>query len=334
MVAGTQVDNLSLTLSVCIPTYNRPKQVASLLANLAEQAAPPDQVVIVDASPNEQTRSVADSYAKKYPSLRYERYTKGLTRQRNRAIELATGDILVFLDDDVLLEDHFLQESRRIFVEDSAGTIVGVTGVQPDLSPSVPGWGWRLKRRVGIIETDQPGRLLACGETTPLPVPERGQLVPVDYLPGGITAWRRSIFTTHRYSEFFESYGLGEDKYFSGCVSRRYRLCVSGDLVAHHYHVAGNRPAAFRWGYANVVNHCFIMRECSRGRHKTLRFFLFHGIDVVNELISWPFRERAVRRLAYGLGRTAGILRCLFAPPRMGVDDPARRNREALCNPA
>lgn len=302
-----------------------------LLANLAEQVSPPDQVVIVDASPNELTRLVANDYTEKFSVLLYERHVKGLTRQRNRAIELATGDILVFLDDDVLLEKNFLYEAHRIFEEDTTMVIAGVTGVQPDLQLRTPGWGWQLKRRIGIIETDQPGRLLACGETTPLPVPGKGQLVPVDYLPGGLTAWRRSIFNDYRYSQFFESYGLGEDKYFSGCVSLRYRLFVSGELAAYHYHVPGNRPDAFRLGYTNVVNHCFIMRECSKGRCRALRFYLFHAIDAVNDLLSWPFREQAFRCLTYGLGRAVGIVRCLISPPRMTVDDPARRNRTPNC---
>lgn len=317
-----------LRICVCVPTFNRPAQVAALLANLAKQDEPPDEVVIVDASPNEETKVVADTFAGAFRSFKYERHQKGLTRQRNRAIEVATGDVVVFLDDDVVLQEDFLKETKRILQEDKGGVIAGLTGVVTNQRRRSSGAGWRFKRRCGIIESDQAGKLLASGETTPLPVPEGGKIVEVDYLPGGITAWRSTIFDRYRFSHFFASYGLGEDKYFSGCVALRHRLFVSGDLRAEHHHTPGNRPDAFRWGYANVVNHYFIMRECSRGQLRRLRFFLFHTIDASNELLSWPFRKDGIRRLAYGLGRTVGIARCILLPPRMTEDDPARDNQE------
>lgn len=320
---------MSLKISVCIPTYNRPEQVQALLTNLAAQCELPDEVVIVDASPDEQTTVVVDRHRTIFPDIVYESSPKGLTLQRNRAIDLATGDILVFLDDDIILEPSFLSETRRIFTEDTEDIIAGLTGIQLNHQPRQPGAGWRLKRRLGIVETDDPGCLLACGETTPLPRPLSGQLLRTDYLPGGLTAWRKKVFNEFRFSLFFQGYGLGEDKYFSGCVSRKYQLFVSGDLKAHHFHVPGNRPNYFRLGYFNVYNHCFVMRECCRGRIKTIRFFLFHLIDVANELLSWPFRRTVMRTLKYGMGRLIGLLHCLFVPPHMGNDDPAQRNRQS-----
>jgi glycosyltransferase involved in cell wall biosynthesis len=316
-----------MKISICIPTYNRPEQVQALLANLLEQRDVPDEVVLVDASAGQATQAVADAFKVQIPSLVYERYAKGLTLQRNRAIELATGDIVVFLDDDVLLDTEFVYEARKTFEKDHDGKIAGLTGIQLNQKARKPGVGWTLKRCTGIIETDQPGRLLACGETTPLPCPRKGELCRVDYLPGCLNAWRKAVFNDFRYSLFFRGYGLGEDKYFSGCVSHKYQLFISGDLKANHFHVPGNRPDPFQWGYYNVFNHCFIMRECSRGRMKALRFFLFHLIDAIKDLVTWPFRADALRSLQYGVGRLAGLARCLVRPPIMKDDDPARINR-------
>ena len=319
-----------MKLSVCIPTYNRPVQIGTLLNNLLEQRRLADEVVIVDSSPSDATERVVGGFKDRFPALIYQHSEKGLTLQRNRAIDLATGDIVAFLDDDVLLESGFLRAAERVFAEDVEGRVGGVTGVQTNHLPSRPGLGWRLKRKLGIVETDEPGRLLACGETTPLPRPKDGEIIRTEFLPGGLTVWRRSVLEQFRFSLFFQGYGLGEDKYFSACAGKVYTLYVSGDIRAQHLHVAGNRPDYVRWGYFNVFNHCFIMRECSSGRCRWLRFGLFHLIDAGNDLLAWPFRKMPMRTLQYGLGRIAGLIRCLCRPPVMVDSDPARRNRAML----
>jgi len=322
--------DVSLKLSVCIPTYNRPDQIEALLTNLAGQRDLPDEVVIVDASSDEQTATVIERHRAAFTGIVYERSPKGLTLQRNRAIDLATGDILLFLDDDILLEPDFITEVKGVFAQDTAGRIGGITGVQTNLRAAIFGGGWRLKEVLGIIETREPGRLLGCGETTPLPRGPFEGVRMVKLLPGGMTAWRREVFDNFRYSLFFSGYGLGEDKYFSSCLGKRYNLVICGRAKAQHLHVAGNRPNFFRWGYFNVYNHAFILHECVDRPYKRLKFFAFHSIDAVNELLTWPFRAHRKRHLLYGLGRVTGLLRSLIAPPRMAADDPAQRNRKSL----
>lgn len=319
-----------LTLSVCIPTYNRPEQVNALLSNLAAQCELPDEVVIVDASPDDRSATVVEQHKASLANIVYERSPKGLTLQRNRAIGLAIGDILLFLDDDILLEPEFIAAIKSVFAYDTAGRIGGVTGIQTNLHPASFGSGWHLKERLGIIESREPGRLLACGETTPLPrIPFEG-VYEVKILPGGLTAWRREVFAGFRYSLFFQGYGLGEDKYFSACVGKCYDLVICGQAKAQHLHVEGNRPNFFRWGYFNVYNHAFILQECVDSPFKKLKFFAFHTIDAFNDLFTWPFRSQSKRHLFYGLGRMTGLFRSLIAPPRMAEDDPAQRNRQTM----
>jgi glycosyltransferase involved in cell wall biosynthesis len=314
------------SISVCVPTYNRSDQVRQLLGNLAEQVCLPDEILLVDASPDDLTGQVAKEFAERLPGLRHEVWEKGLTRQRNRAIELATGDVLLFLDDDIILEADFIQNLRRLMLEDEKHEITGLTGLLLNEKPQVPGPGWHLKRRLGIVETDEKGKLLACGETTPLPRPLSSALLPTGHLPGCLHAWRKEVIRKYRFSLFFQDYGLGEDKYFSCCASKNHALFVSSELKATHLHVAGNRPNYFRWGFFNVFNHFFIMRECSDGDWKRLRFFAFHGIDACNDLLTWPLRKNSKRTLVYGLGRLCGLVRCLTLPPRMAPDDPAWMN--------
>jgi glycosyltransferase involved in cell wall biosynthesis len=319
-----------LTLSVCIPTYNRSEQVKNLIQNILNQTELPDEIVIVDSSSDKKTEEVVINTDKISIPIIYKRYLKGLTLQRNRAVDCAKSALVLFLDDDVELDGMFIREIKECFSADYDNKIAGISGIFTNKKYPDYGIGWKLKQKLGIVDVSDAGRLLSCGETTPLPNREFKGLLRVDFLHGGLTAWRKSIFNKFRYSHFFSGYGLGEDKYFSSCVGKMYDLYICGTAKAKHFHEEGNRPNYFQWGFFNVYNHYFIMAECVTNRYKKIKFILFHMIDAFNDLLTWPFRTKKKNTLLYGMGRIAALLRCLFSPPKMPQDDPAQMNRKTL----
>jgi glycosyltransferase involved in cell wall biosynthesis len=319
----------SLLLSVCIPTYNRPQDVKTLLENLVSESEIPDEIVVVDSSEEADTEKTVTTFNAqgKIPVI-YFRSPKGLTLQRNNAVNIAKGDIIVFLDDDVLLEKEFIREIKKFFNQyEYAG---GAAGVLTNSKQFTAGLGWRLKQKLKIIDSSEPGRFLGCGETTPLPGKELKGVQRVDYLPGGVTAWRKSVFDEFRHSFFFTDYGLGEDKYFSLCVGKKYELYICGSAYAEHFHREGTRPHNLKLGFYNIYNHYFIVRECINASFKHIKFFSFHIIDALNDLLTWPFRQEKKKTLTTGIGRTFGIIWCILNPPGMSEDDPALINRKSL----
>lgn len=91
------------SLSVAICTKDRPEWLARLLVSLAPQRASLGfEILVIDNnSESAAPRQVAESH----PDVRYfqERLT-GLDFARNRALREATGDVIAFLDDDVMAE--------------------------------------------------------------------------------------------------------------------------------------------------------------------------------------------------------------------------------------
>lgn len=86
-------------LTVAIPTRNRAAYLAVALRSLRRQrTAFPFEVVVVDDGSSDTTAQVAREYG-----ARVERFDhhRGLNAARNRAIELAEGELIAFLDDDV-----------------------------------------------------------------------------------------------------------------------------------------------------------------------------------------------------------------------------------------
>jgi len=125
-----------MKLSVVVCTLpERLVYLSSLLANLHKQTHPPDEVIIVtDEGQSDLIEDVFSSRSS-FELLRFilririlESGGKGLSKARNRGVEAAIGDIVLFIDDDVVLSDrNILFRVMEAFEEDGR---LGVYGVQ------------------------------------------------------------------------------------------------------------------------------------------------------------------------------------------------------------
>lgn len=103
------------TLSVIIPTKNRPALLRRVFSALSRQVPRVDEVVVVDVSVGSfQTanKMVIDAF----PSLPvyYRRLpSASASRARNNGIQRSTGDILAFLDDDAVPEPGWVRAIKH-----------------------------------------------------------------------------------------------------------------------------------------------------------------------------------------------------------------------------
>jgi glycosyltransferase involved in cell wall biosynthesis len=103
----------SLTIAIC--TRNRPDGVQKLLESLSRLSVPPAapparssmEILIVDNAPSDdRTRDLVSQW----PEVSYVREPRpGLNFARNRALREARGEILAFLDDDVVVDRGWLE---------------------------------------------------------------------------------------------------------------------------------------------------------------------------------------------------------------------------------
>ena len=97
------------TVSVVIPTYNRKQVLAKTLEALDGQTLDAGlfEVIVVDDGSSDGTGELVESFQGGF-DLRCERCQNGgLAAARNRGLALATHDVVVFLDDDVVPEREF-----------------------------------------------------------------------------------------------------------------------------------------------------------------------------------------------------------------------------------
>jgi len=130
-------------ISVIICTYNRAGTLRTTLDSLLKLEHARDlewELVIVDNKSSDNTRETSDDFAKNSGlSVKYIFEEKqGLSFARNAGIKAATGDILAFTDDDVMVEPSWLTHIQAAFAD---GDVIGVGGrVIPVWTTKKPTW--------------------------------------------------------------------------------------------------------------------------------------------------------------------------------------------------
>ena len=108
-------------LSVIICTYNRAKYIGNLLESIAanDLAKSEYEILLVDNNCTDNTHEICEAFAKTHEDV-YFRYVvepeQGLSAARNRGIKEAKGDIIVYVDDDALVDTHYLRDYAEWFV--------------------------------------------------------------------------------------------------------------------------------------------------------------------------------------------------------------------------
>ncbi|WP_447925814.1 glycosyltransferase family 2 protein [Georgenia muralis] len=105
-------------------TYERPDFLTRCLASLADQRGNIDQVVVVDASASPATIDTA------YPGAVYvhtPHLAGWMTRSRNEALRHSTGDLLAFIDDDVVVRAGWADALRHRLADLDVAAVGGRT---------------------------------------------------------------------------------------------------------------------------------------------------------------------------------------------------------------
>ena len=308
--AGRAADR-GCTVVVC--THRRPASLLRMLASLRGQTVRPRSLVIVDASPGSETeRSVAGwpGLAALAGCLLYCRVggaLAGLTRQRNFSLRCVATDLVAFFDDDVVLAPRCLAEMERALDRrrDAVGSGAAVEG---EAIPRV----WRLRRRLRIVSSLEPGRYCRSGMSIPWGPPGiSAEPREGDWLPGCGMMWRTAVARELQFPEDFDGYAQGEDLEFSLRARERGKLVLAPAARLRHLHEAAGRPDDFRLGYSAISNRFRIHRRCLPGRCSR---------DVLWFIYAWTLDSLLLARLLLSRRQAGPTLRQLAGRLRAAAD--------------
>jgi glycosyltransferase involved in cell wall biosynthesis len=298
-----------LTLSIVIGTKDRPASLERCLRSILGQTKRPDEVIIIDDGRLD-AATVLKSFEGTSVRARYfnKSHDRGLTKSRNLGIRESTGDVVMFLDDDVVLDERYVQSVLDIY----------------ERSPDVAAVGGRLltgrlslpKRaflRFFLLDAPAEGRVLSNG--IGVLVRHIREVTPVQWLSGCNMSFRRKVFAEFMFDEAFGGNGWGDDRDFSYRVGCRYPMVATPDALVHHLEEPAGRLGSEAFGHTEITYmHRFFVKNMPRRTVGRIAIaWSLVGITVKNCV---TFRPRQVWGNLRGL---AAVLRSEIGMDRPGA---------------
>ncbi len=331
---------MKFTLVIC--TYKRSKVITNLLDSVAIQSLYPNEILIIDGSPDDLTKEVLGD--KEYKNLKYfkiEPKDRGLTRQRNFGIRKVSPDteVVAFLDDDTVLEKDYFKNLINTYYKYPNALAVGgyinnevkwdrvSKGYMPSIDEFVydgymrkDGMRFAVRKRLRLDSNCPPGWSSNYSHGRSLGfLPPSGKTYQVEQLMGGVSSYKIEVFKRMRFSNYFEGYGLYEDADFTIRLAKIGELYLNTSAQLAHYHDAAGRPNKLQYGKMVVRNGWYVWRVKNPSPN-LIDWFKWHLITWVLILIRFTnIITGSSKKEAFteSLGRTAGWFSLIFNKPKV-----------------
>lgn len=214
-------------ISVVIPTKNRAQEVIRCIESISIQTMLPDEIVIVDSSDTEGLKSKLNAFNDL--NIKYIHSKPGLTLQKNIGIKVSSGDIIIFSDDDMILDKKYINEIMYVFNNNSEKKVGGVTGnmisvgMKNNSIKKFYNFVNQIIRTIFFIYRYGNGKFQPSGIPTMIRSGSIDKITNVEYLSGGSMAFRREVISEFMFDENLPLYFWGEDDDIAYRVSRKYQ---------------------------------------------------------------------------------------------------------------
>ena len=286
-------------------TYCRPEHLRTCLQHLEAQTVQPLEIVVVDASPDDRTRRVVDTFAG-VGYLRNELGAGSIATSRAIGFAATTGEVVAYVDDDAFAAPDWL---HRLLLPYGDSSVAAVGGRARNGRPGEEAEG------LGEI-----GLLLPNGRLTGNFAADPGRVVETDHMIGANMSYRRAVA---------ERLGGVHDYYPGTCLREDadmalrmrfagyrvvYTPCAVVDHVAGPY--ARGQRFDLRYDYYGQRNHVVLLsRTLGRSTPHLRRYCGTTLREVGDDLVS--VGRAAVRGRERGVRATARTVVAGFA--RVGV---------------
>jgi glycosyltransferase involved in cell wall biosynthesis len=208
-----------LTIAIIIPTKNRPDDLIETVRSIVAQTCLPRQLIIVDQTAQSCAEAI-NTIVRDHPAMRTEYLwapeLPGLIDARNKGLEHATSDIVLFIDDDITLNPDCIDKLTTRYLQHPE--YAGICAV--DVRGATIPWWLVIARRSYMQGPFTDFRSLMNKQHKQLTEPRHVRLVS-----GGYMSYRRWVF-----DEFhFEDRLWGHR--WNGSIDLSYRVSANYPVV-------------------------------------------------------------------------------------------------------
>jgi len=245
-----------MRFSVVIPTMRREEILDATLESLRHCDPAPYEVIVIDADQEGSSHPVVTTFDQQVsPAVRYLRTVPSLTRQRNYGIDDASGDVVVFLDDDVTIQSDIFARLAEVYGDAS---IVGATGrvIEPD-SGRVGDRASPLRRL--LLGSGREGTFTRYGY--PRYLRNLDEPRDVEFMQGCFMSARYDAAARVRFDEHLGGYALAEDEDFSYRLSRLGRIRYVPEIHVEHRKLGFGSQDPRSFDRRVIVNRAYLFRK-------------------------------------------------------------------------
>ncbi len=219
-------------ISIIISTYNRSSSLLDTLRSLSEMVVPEEigwEVLIIDNNSNDETKSVIQNFIRKNRHLNFKYVMEprqGKSFALNLGVETAEGEIIAFIDDDVLVDKNWIVNLFQCF---KLYDCDGVGGrILPIFSDRTPEWVKQNRDLLG-------GPLVIYNYGESIQIYDKNRHFP---FIGANMAFKKSCFI--KYGLFRTDLGPGrkisseDTEFFSRVSNENSKLYYCGNALVYH----------------------------------------------------------------------------------------------------
>lgn len=255
--------NESESISVIINVYNEEDNIEDCLKSLEQQTLSDFELVVVDDGSTDDTMNIVEEYEEIFEMKTFSTPHVGIKKARRKGISESSGEIIVVIDADEILDPDFLEQLVGPFKDRNVGAVGGILKSKGD--------GWVTEAYGALNEIFY--ELRATGEE-------------VDWIQGGCSAYRRDALV--------EVGGLAREKVSADKdVSWKlkdvgWKVLLKDDAVAYHRDPQTLGSVMKREYGIGVREYSLISKHKNRFSWKELsRFFplsvfLFLGLSLLH----------------------------------------------------
>ena len=228
------------SVSLIVSTYNWPEALNLCLISIIAQTVLPAEVIIADDGSGTETKKLIEKYQENFPVPLIHVWQKDegfqLSRIRNKAIARATGNYIIQIDGDLILEPHFIADHMRF---SRPGTFISGTRVQMSSALSEK----MIRQKSTVVPLLSKGITnFSNGLRFPLLsnfLAERYKAKQITYVRGcNMAFWKTDLLKVNGYNESIVGWGREDSEIAVRLVNAgvKKRILKFGGVVFHIYH--------------------------------------------------------------------------------------------------
>jgi hyaluronan synthase len=203
-------------VTIVIPAFNEEQHIDRTLTHAMEVAYPADklQVIVVDDGSSDRTLEVIRQVQARYPELIVVEFAenKGKRLALAAGVNMATGDIIAFVDSDSFLEPQAIRNIVDGFADPKVAAVCGTCEVENKWS--------NLLCKMQAVRYFLSFRVMKAAESL---------FQSVTCLPGPLSAYRRDVLMQHLHDWVNQSYWgitatFGDDRSMTTTLLRRHNI--------------------------------------------------------------------------------------------------------------